>query len=164
MHYAASTHVHLFCIPTYVSWCELNAHPAWLMPSHVRQNVLRFLIRFRYIVKRWMPPSHVHLMPIKCASHALNASHLWQGVFSWHKLFILHSDVCFMMRIECASNTVNAFTRTSKRLRFPLFTWKYLHFLYMQKIITVVTYANWKLLVIGVKHLEHAGSITSKLP
>jgi hypothetical protein len=45
--------------------------------------------------------------------------------------FILHSDVRFMMRIECASNTVNAFTRTSKRLRFPLFTWKYLHFLYM---------------------------------
>jgi hypothetical protein len=26
------------------------------------------------------------------------------------------------MQIECAFNTVNAFTRTSKRLRFPLFT------------------------------------------
>jgi hypothetical protein len=42
MHCSASTHVHLFCIPTYVSWCELNAHPAWLMPSHVRQNVCDF--------------------------------------------------------------------------------------------------------------------------
>jgi hypothetical protein len=29
MHYAASTHGHVFCIPTYVSWCELNAHPTW---------------------------------------------------------------------------------------------------------------------------------------
>jgi hypothetical protein len=42
------------------------------------------------------------------------------------------------MRIECASNTVNAFTRTSKRLRFPLLTWKYLHFLYMQKIVLLL--------------------------
>jgi hypothetical protein len=31
-------------------------------------------------------------------------------------------DVRFMMRVECASNMVNAFTGTSKRLRFPLFT------------------------------------------
>jgi hypothetical protein len=35
--------------------------------------------------------------------------------------FILRSHVR-LMRIECASNTVNAFTRTSKRLRFPLLT------------------------------------------
>jgi hypothetical protein len=39
--------------------------------------------------------------------------------------------------VQCAqlSNMVNAFRRTSKRLRFPLFTWKYLHFLYMLKIV-----------------------------
>jgi hypothetical protein len=42
LHYAASTHVHLFCIPTYVSWCELNVHPAWLMASDVHQNVCDF--------------------------------------------------------------------------------------------------------------------------
>jgi hypothetical protein len=40
--HSASTYVHLFCIPTYVSWCELNAHATWLMPSHRRQNVCDF--------------------------------------------------------------------------------------------------------------------------
>jgi hypothetical protein len=39
--------------------------------------------------------------------------------FSFFRSFILHSDVRFMMRVECASNMVNAFTGTSKRLRFP---------------------------------------------
>jgi hypothetical protein len=53
-----------------------------------------------------------------------------------------HSDVRFMMRIECASNMVNAFTRTSKSLRFPLFTWKYLHFLYIVKIVLLQS-ENW---------------------
>jgi hypothetical protein len=64
---------------------------------------------------------------IECLPYALCRFHT--------RSFILRSDVRFMMRIECASNMVNAFTRTSKRLRFPLFTWKYLHFLYVQKIV-----------------------------
>ena len=61
-----------------------------------------------------------------------------------------------MMRIECTSNTVS-------HVRQNVSDFHYLHeniyiFSTCKKnsIITVVTYANWKLLVIGVKLLEHA--------
>jgi hypothetical protein len=140
MHYAASTHVHLFCIPTYVSWCELNAHPTWLMPSHVFPSLL-FSGSFVQCAQLFLQ-FLTFPIPGRSIIIALNDQHmrlierLPYALCRFHtRSFILHSDVRFMMRVECASNMVNAFTGTSKRLRFPLFTWKYLHFLYMQKIV-----------------------------